>query len=79
MLEQADGAVTIREVVKDSIAERAGARSGDVVKLAAGSAVRQVGDLVAAVQRQAPGTWLPLVVQRAGESVELIAKFPPGQ
>jgi len=28
------------------------------------------------VQRQAPGTWLPLKVKRGSETLELIAKFP---
>ena len=33
--------------------------------------------MVDAVQRQAPGTWLPLRVTRQSETVELVAKFPP--
>jgi S1-C subfamily serine protease len=35
-----------------------------------------VSDLVEAVQRQAPGTWLPLKVRRGAETIELVAKFP---
>jgi hypothetical protein len=31
------------------------------------------------VQRQAPGTWLPLTLERDGRTVETVAKFPPRQ
>ena len=33
-------------------------------------------DLIQIVQRQAPGTWLPLKVRRSGEDIEIVAKFP---
>jgi hypothetical protein len=36
-----------------------------------------VGEVVEIVQRQAPGTWLPLKVRRGDNTLELIAKFPP--
>jgi S1-C subfamily serine protease len=51
-------------------------RIGDVVFEAAGTAIKQAADLRAAVEKTAPGTWLPLKVKRQNESVELIAKFP---
>lgn len=72
----ADG-VRVRAVDKDSIAEVAGMRAGDVVTEAAGLPVRQFSDIAAAVQRQAPGTWLPLAIKRQGETIALVAKFPP--
>lgn len=76
MLDQGDGGVAIREVVKGSVAEQAGAQAGDIIEVIAGVPVKQTGDVVTVVQRQAPGTWLPLTVQRAGKSIELVARFP---
>jgi uncharacterized iron-regulated protein len=77
MLDQNAAGVAVREVVRDSIAERAGLRAGDVLTTVAGRNVRESGDVVAAVQRQAPGTWLPLTVKRGDEFLELVARFPP--
>jgi uncharacterized iron-regulated protein len=71
-----DGGVLIRQVEKGSIAEATGIRDGDVVVEMAGVPAKQAGDLVEVVQRQAPGTWLPLKVKRGSETLELIAKFP---
>lgn len=76
MLDQGDRGVAIREVVKGGVAEQAGAQAGDIIEQIAGLPVKQTGDVVEAVQRQAPGTWLPLTVQRAGKSIELVARFP---
>jgi S1-C subfamily serine protease len=68
--------VRVRQVEKGSIAEATGIRDGDVVVEMAGVAAKQVSDLVEVVQRQAPGTWLPLKVKRGAETIELVAKFP---
>jgi uncharacterized iron-regulated protein len=76
-LEPAAGGVRIRQVEKGSIAEVAGIRAGDIVVEAAGIPVKQPGDVAAAVQRQAPGTWLPLKMRRGTDPIELVAKFPP--
>jgi uncharacterized iron-regulated protein len=70
-----DGA-RVAGVVPGSIAEVAGLRVGDVVIQAAGVAVGTGADLVGIVRRQAPGTWLPLVLEREGLTVEAVAKFP---
>jgi len=72
----ADG-VRVRQIEKGSIAEAAGIREGDILSAAAGVPVKAPGDLRAAVQRQAPGTWLPLKMKRQGEMLDIIAKFPP--
>ena len=32
--------------------------------------------LVEVIQRQSPGTWLPLEILRDGETLELVARFP---
>jgi uncharacterized iron-regulated protein len=71
-----DGGVLIRQVEKGSIAEATGIRDGDVLIEMAGVPAKQAADLVEIVQRQAPGTWLPLKVKRGSETLELIAKFP---
>jgi uncharacterized iron-regulated protein len=76
MLDQGEQGVTIRDVMKGSIAESAGARAGDVIKTVAGMPVKDAGTVIAAVQRQAPGTWLPITVQRGAQSLELVARFP---
>jgi S1-C subfamily serine protease len=69
--------VRIARVEKGSVAEAAGLRAGDVIAEAAGVGVKQAGELTEVVQRQAPGTWLPLKVKRAASSLEVVAKFPP--
>jgi S1-C subfamily serine protease len=76
MLDQGEQGVTIRDVLKGSIAESAGARAGDVIKTVAGMPVKDTGTVIAVVQRQAPGTWLPITVQRGALSLELVARFP---
>jgi uncharacterized iron-regulated protein len=76
-IETVGGSVRVQQVEKGSIAEAAGIREGDIVSAAAGVPVKEPGDLRAAVQRQAPGTWLPLRITRQGETLDIIAKFPP--
>ena len=71
-----EAGVAVIDVVDGSVAEAAGIRAGDVIVEAAGVAVREPGDLIAVVDRQAPGTWLPLRVARDGAPLEIIAKFP---
>jgi S1-C subfamily serine protease len=64
-------------VVPGSIAEEAGLRAGDLILRVAGEAAARTEDVIEAVQRQAPGTWLPLTVKRGDESIEIVARFPP--
>lgn len=71
----ADGAV-IRAVQAGGVADAAGLKPGDVVTAAAGNPVRRAADLTAAVQRQPPGTWLPLTVARDRNVRDVVAKFP---
>ncbi|MCX7893738.1 MAG: ChaN family lipoprotein [Burkholderiales bacterium] len=78
-LEPAEGGVRIRQVEKGSIAESAGLRDGDVIVAIAGVAPKETADVAEAVQRQAPGTWLPLSVRREVQTLELVAKFPPAK
>jgi hypothetical protein len=76
-LEAGPEGVRIRQVEKGSLAEATGIKEGDLVVEIAGRPARQAGDVAGAVQRQAPGTWLPLKVKRGTDTVELVAKFPP--
>jgi uncharacterized iron-regulated protein len=76
VLVEGDGAPRINRVVNDSVAEIAGLKVGDNVVRAAGLEMRNPGELVDVVARQAPGTWLPLSIRRDGQEIDLIAKFP---
>lgn len=75
-LEPADGAVRVAGVQDGSIAAQAGLKPGDRITAAAGHPVASPPDLTTLVQRQAPGTWLPITVQRGGKTRQIIAKFP---
>lgn len=77
VLETVKEGVRILRVEKGSVAEAAGVRDGDLLAEIAGVAPRQTGDVVEIVQRQAPGTWLPLKVRRGEQTLELIARFAP--
>jgi len=76
-LEPVSGGVAIKDLEKGGIGDQAGLRQGDVLVEVAGRPPRLPGDVSDAVQRQAPGTWLPLKVRRDGRTLEIIAKFPP--
>jgi S1-C subfamily serine protease len=49
-----------------------------IVRIAGGPAAAPT-DVIEAVQRQAPGTWLPITVKRGQETLEIVARFPPKQ
>jgi hypothetical protein len=76
-IEAAAPGVRVRDVVPGSIAEQAGLKVDDVIVRIAGEAADQTGDVVEVVQRQAPGTWLPITIQRGDETLEIVARFPP--
>jgi len=76
VIETADKRVRIVRVTKNSVAERAELAKGDVIAAAAGVEVRRNQELIAIIQRQAPGTWLPLKVRRNGRTLDIVAKFP---
>jgi S1-C subfamily serine protease len=71
------GGVGIAEVANGSIAKRAGLEKGDVILVIAGRVPKNAAEVAAAVMRQAPGTWLPIEVQRGEQRLEIIARFPP--
>lgn len=70
------GGIEVAEVVPGSIAEAAGLAAGDLILAAAGTPVAAASELIEIVQRQSPGTWLPLLLRRDGRDVEAVAKFP---
>ena len=70
------GPPRVQSVQPESVAEHAGVKKDDVIVEAAGTALASFDDLTAIIARQAPGTWLPLKVQRGDESVSLVAEFP---
>jgi uncharacterized iron-regulated protein len=72
----ATAGVRIEGVSDGSIAAAAGLRAGDFFVQLAGRPVKRSADVVAAISRQAPGTWLPMRVRRDGAEMELVAKFP---
>lgn len=76
IIETADAGVRVQQVVEDSVAADSGIEPGDVIKSAAGFATATTSALIEIIQRQAPGTWLPLRIRRNGKVVDLIAKFP---
>lgn len=69
--------VQIVEVVEGSVAEAADLREQDLITGIAGLEVEGVGAVMEAIQRQAPGTWLPIRIKRGDKHLERIAKFPP--
>ncbi|MEO8627753.1 MAG: ChaN family lipoprotein [Betaproteobacteria bacterium] len=76
-LDQTDERVRVQRVLDGSIAQQAGLRADDVIETIAGEHVSKVDEVIAAVGRQAPGTWLPIVVRRGNDTTEIIARFPP--
>ncbi len=76
MIETAEDSVRVLQVIDDSVAQAADIRDGDEILEAAGVAVKDTSELISIVQQQAPGTWLPLAVERDGETMEIVAKFP---
>ncbi len=76
IIESGDDGVQVRQVVDGSVAARSGIRDGDIITSAAGFVTRSTGDLIEIIQRQAPGTWLPLELRRDGKTLRLTAEFP---
>lgn len=79
VLDDKEGPVRVKEVTKESIAEQGGIQPGDILLELAGTRIAQSAEVSKIVQRQAPGTWLPIKLKRGEEQIEVIAKFPPAQ
>jgi len=76
LIENAADGVRVMEVVADSVAEQSGLQADDIILRAAGFATATTTALIEVIQRQAPGTWLPLAVRRDKRELEVIARFP---
>jgi len=76
MLAMSDVGVQIASVMEGSVAEAIALQANDIVVAAAGFPITQLSELIAIVQRQAPGTWLPLNIRRDSQEIEFVAKFP---
>ncbi len=76
IIETAEDGVRIRDVAEGSVAAAAELQAGDLVREAAGQSLERHSQLIEIVQRQAPGTWLPLRVQRGEKTLDVIARFP---
>lgn len=75
-MEPAKEGVRIVTVQAGSVAQAAGLQAGDLVLAAAGRNAESTEGLRRAVQRQPPGTWLPLQVRRGDTVLEMVARFP---
>jgi len=76
-LTQKDKTVVIIKVMKDSLAASTDLRDGDAIVSIAGAPVSRLESVISAVRGQPPGTWLPITLQRGGETLERVIKFPP--
>ncbi len=78
-LEPGKDGLRIVRIGEDSVAARAGLAVDDVLETAAGTPVHRLAEVTAVVQRQAPGTWMPITVKRKGKTRTFVAKFPAQQ
>lgn len=77
IIETAEAGVRVLRVMDDSVAQSAALAAGDIITQAAGLAVKENSELITIIRRQAPGTWLPLVIRRGDQSLSVVVKFPP--
>jgi len=75
-LEHQDNAVIITRLVEGSVAQQTGIKVDDQIVTIAGKPVTKVTDVVEAVKATAFGTWLPIIVKRGDQNLEIVAKFP---
>ncbi len=76
LIEDGEGGVQVKQVVDASVAAATDIREGDVILAAGGFDTATTSELIEVVQRQAPGTWLPLKLLRGDKTIEKVAKFP---
>jgi len=74
-LEEDEGKVSIAKLVEDSVAEKIGLQKGDIFVKAAGKKITRMIQIISIVQRTSHGTWLPLLMKRGDEEIEVVAKF----
>lgn len=66
----------ITSITSGSIAEAADLKVGDLIVEVAGQAAKNFALLRSAIQRQAPGTWMPLKIKRNEQDMDIVARFP---
>jgi len=76
MIESGDDGVHVMQVVADSVAAKSGIVEGDIIQSAAGFKTVTNAELIEIIQRQAPGTWLPLTLLRGDKTIAVQARFP---
>lgn len=69
--------VRIERVLEGSLAETAGLQAGDLIRSVAGRNVHSGAEIVARVRLTAPGTWLPVEVERGGRRRAVLVRVPP--
>jgi hypothetical protein len=74
-LEMSEQGVRVASVTSGSLADTSGLRVGDHIVSVAGIPAN-LTNVIAAVRTQPAGTWLPLQIRRAENTVELVIKFP---
>ena len=75
-IEAIESGVRVVEIITKSPAEAAGLRVGDVLRTFSGEPIRALQDLLSAIGEVEAGSEHTVVVDREGEAVELVAKFP---
>jgi predicted metalloprotease with PDZ domain len=75
-LEETEGEARLAEVLPGTLAEKTGLQRGDRIVSIAGEPVTKMSAVIAAVRAQPAGTWLPLQVNRNGQMLEFVVKFP---
>jgi len=75
LLEELEGAVTIKGVQPDSAAAAAGVQEGDVVRAFAGETVTDTFDLAYGVKQFRPGDKAVLLLERGGEPLSVEVEF----
>ena len=76
-LEEFEGGVRLAEVSSGSLAEQSGLKRGDRIVSIAGIPVAKTVSVISAVRMQPEGTWLPLLIGRGTETLDVVIKFPP--
>ncbi len=77
VLDGAEGKVRVSKVMENGVGDAAGIIADDILIEMAGVKIKEAGEVSHIVQRQAPGTWLPITLSREGHEFDIVAKFPP--
>ena len=74
---QEEGAKDCRVgVTEDSLAEKTGLKSGDVVTKFDGKDIKSYGDLISQLAKKKPGDEVEIIVKRGAEIKSFVVKFP---